>query len=52
VRDRQDGTRRLYRVDAEGLSALRAYLESYWDAALAAFKEAADRAVEEEGDGA
>jgi DNA-binding transcriptional ArsR family regulator len=52
VRDRQEGTRRLYRVDAEGLSALRAYLESYWDVALAAFKEAADRAAEEEGDGA
>jgi DNA-binding transcriptional ArsR family regulator len=49
VRDRQDGTRRLYRVDAEGLSALRAYLESYWDAALVAFKEAAERAAEEEG---
>jgi DNA-binding transcriptional ArsR family regulator len=42
VRDRRDGTRRLYRVDAEGLSALRAYLETYWEAALAAFKEAAD----------
>jgi DNA-binding transcriptional ArsR family regulator len=49
VRDRQDGTRRLYRIDAEGLSALRAYLESYWDAALVAFKEAAERAAEEEG---
>ncbi len=43
VRDRQEGTRRLYSVDAQGLSALRSYLESYWDTALAAFKEAADR---------
>jgi DNA-binding transcriptional ArsR family regulator len=42
VRDRREGTRRLYSVDASGLSALRAYLESYWDTALAAFKEAAD----------
>jgi DNA-binding transcriptional ArsR family regulator len=49
VRDRQEGTRRLYSVDARGLAALRAYLESYWDVALAAFKEAAER--EEEGGG-
>ncbi len=45
VRDRQEGTRRLYSVDANGLSALRAYLESYWETALSAFKEAADRAA-------
>jgi DNA-binding transcriptional ArsR family regulator len=52
VRDRQDGTRRLYSVDARGLSALRTYLEEYWDTALAAFKEAADRAASEgEGEG-
>lgn len=43
VRDRQEGTRRLYRVDAEGLAALRAYLERYWDSALAAFKETAEK---------
>lgn len=42
VRDRQEGTRRLYVVDPNGLAALRAYLERFWDTALAAFKEAAD----------
>jgi DNA-binding transcriptional ArsR family regulator len=42
VRDRRDGTRRLYSVDAAGLSALRTYLETFWDSALGAFKEAAD----------
>jgi len=47
VRDRQDGTRRLYAIDAAGLSALRAYLERYWDVALASFKEAADAAAAE-----
>lgn len=47
VRDRQEGTRRLYRVDPEGLGALRAYLEGYWEAALAAFAEAAEEAAEE-----
>ncbi len=42
VRDRREGTRRLYRIDAEGLAALRSYLERYWDSALAAFKEKAE----------
>lgn len=44
VRDRKDGTRRLYSVDPAGLSELRGYLERYWDTALAAFKEAAESA--------
>ena len=48
VRDRQEGTRRLYAVDQDGLEALRAYLETFWDAALAAFKEAAEAPSEEE----
>jgi DNA-binding transcriptional ArsR family regulator len=39
VRDRKDGTRRLYSVDSDGLRALREYLERYWDVALASFKE-------------
>jgi DNA-binding transcriptional ArsR family regulator len=41
VRDRQDGTRRLYAVDPKGLEALRAYLERSWDTALGAFEAAA-----------
>ena len=41
VRDRQDGTRRLYAIDAKGLDALRTYLERYWDTALGAFEAAA-----------
>lgn len=41
VRDRRDGNRRLYGVDARGLAELRSYLERYWDAALAAFAEKA-----------
>ena len=45
VRDRKEGTRRLYRVDLDGLSALRAYLDRFWDDALASFKER----VEKEG---
>jgi DNA-binding transcriptional ArsR family regulator len=39
VRERRQGTRHLYSVDAEGLRALRAYLGRYWEVALASFKE-------------
>jgi DNA-binding transcriptional ArsR family regulator len=42
VTERRDGTRRLYRVDPEGLASLRTYLETYWSDVLAAFKDAAD----------
>jgi DNA-binding transcriptional ArsR family regulator len=42
VTERRDGTRRLYRVDPQGLEALRAYLERTWSDVLAAFKDAAD----------
>jgi DNA-binding transcriptional ArsR family regulator len=41
VSERKDGTRHLYRIDPQGLSALRAYLESFWDDALEAFRIAA-----------
>ena len=48
VTERTDGTRHLYRVDTDGLTALRTYLESFWTDALAAFKQAAEH--EQEGD--
>jgi len=32
------GTRNYYRIDTEGLAALRAYFDSFWADALAAFK--------------
>lgn len=35
---RQDGVRRYYRPNPEGLADLRAYVESLWDDALAAYK--------------
>ena len=43
VVDRAEGTRRLYAVDVQGLEALRSWLDGFWDEALAAFKEAAER---------
>ena len=46
VAERRQGTRRLYRVDRDGLAALRAYFDEFWDGALAAYAAAAR---EEEG---
>ena len=43
VTERKDGTRHLYRVDPDGLAALRTYLETFWTDALGAFKEIAER---------
>ncbi|HMI29853.1 MAG TPA: metalloregulator ArsR/SmtB family transcription factor [Gaiellaceae bacterium] len=42
VTERQNGTRRLYRVDPEGLAGLREYLDGFWEEALASFKAAAE----------
>jgi DNA-binding transcriptional ArsR family regulator len=42
-----DGNRRLYQINAEGVGALRAYLDQFWDHTLAAFKRAADQPSKE-----
>jgi DNA-binding transcriptional ArsR family regulator len=47
VTDRQEGNRRLYQLDPAGIGALRAYLDQFWNQALAAFKEAAEQKDEE-----
>jgi DNA-binding transcriptional ArsR family regulator len=39
---RQDGTRRLYRINQRGIEAMRSYLDRFWDRAMAAFKAAAE----------
>ena len=36
--DTQAGTRRIYHVQPDGLSALRAELDRFWSRALTAFK--------------
>jgi DNA-binding transcriptional ArsR family regulator/uncharacterized protein YndB with AHSA1/START domain len=43
VADEPDGTRRLYRIDPEGLATLRAYVDSFWTVALADFAAEAER---------
>ena len=42
VSRRREGTRRLYRVDPDGLGALRAYFDDLWGAALTAAAELAE----------
>ena len=42
VSERPDGTRRVYRVDGDGIAALRAYFEGFWDRALADFQAEAE----------
>jgi DNA-binding transcriptional ArsR family regulator len=37
------GTRRIYRVDAAGLAALREQLDDFWDQALAGFQNVVHR---------
>ncbi|MDB5431130.1 MAG: transcriptional regulator [Caulobacter sp.] len=37
VADRAEGTRRVYAIDPAGLGQMRAWLDRFWDGALAAF---------------
>jgi DNA-binding transcriptional ArsR family regulator len=47
VIDRRAGNRRIYQLNANGVGALRADLERFWNQALAAYKEAAEQPTEE-----
>ena len=47
VLDRPAGTRRIYQLDPEGVGALRAYLDQFWNQALAAYKTAVEQPTEE-----
>lgn len=49
VTDRAAGTRRLYAVNTRGIEAARHWLDGFWDDALLAFKEMAERQTTEEG---
>ena len=44
VVSRPEGTRRVYRLNPDGVTALRAYLDRIWEEALAAFGKAAQAA--------
>ena len=45
---RVEGARRLYGIDARGIEALRDWLDGFWNEALMAFKEVAEREASEE----
>ena len=49
VVDEPVGTRRIYRIDPDGLAALRADLERFWGKALAAYTATVEQPIEEDG---
>ncbi len=49
VIDEPAGNRRIYRVEPEGLAALRSQLDQFWTQALANFKAIVEQSTEEEG---
>jgi DNA-binding transcriptional ArsR family regulator len=48
VHERREGTRNFYSVDGDALAELREYFEGFWEEALAAFKEAAEKGATDE----
>jgi len=47
VTDRPEGNRRIYQLNPDGLGALRAYLDRFWNQALPAFKGAVEQKAKE-----
>ncbi len=47
VVDRQAGKQRIYQVDQEGLAALRAQLDKFWNQTLVAYKQIVEDAAKE-----
>ena len=43
VKDRAEGTRRVYYIDPDGLGELRRWLDGFWDDALEAFRNEAEQ---------
>jgi DNA-binding transcriptional ArsR family regulator len=43
VSEQQEGARRIYRIDPEGLGQLRRWLDGFWDHALGNFKAEAEK---------
>ena len=48
VMDRPAGTRRIYRLDPNGVGALRADLERFWNQALVAYKAIVEQPAQED----
>lgn len=50
VTDRSEGTRRIYYIDPKGLGAMRAWLDQFWESALAAFAAEVEKSKEKESE--
>jgi len=50
VVDRPEGTSRVYYIDPNGLGALRAWLDQFWDQALARFEAEVELSIGKEKD--
>jgi len=48
VRDRRDGTRRIYELNPSGIALLRDHFSELWDKALTAFQKAAEEEYKKE----
>ncbi len=48
VTERREGTRRIYRLDPDGLDEVRAYFDRFWTTALSSFEAAVERNGEEQ----
>jgi DNA-binding transcriptional ArsR family regulator len=48
VRDRKEGTRRIYELDPQGIALLRDHFANLWDQALSAFKKFAEEEYKKE----
>jgi DNA-binding transcriptional ArsR family regulator len=49
VVDQPQGNRRIYSLNPDGVGAMRAYLDQFWNQAMAAFKAAAEQPPQEVG---
>jgi DNA-binding transcriptional ArsR family regulator len=47
VTDERAGTRRIYRLDPDGLAELRAQLDRFWNQALATYKQVVEQREQE-----
>ena len=48
VRERAEGTRRIYRLNPTAVAALRDQLDTYWSRALASYENVVDQPAQEE----
>ncbi|HEY4928873.1 MAG TPA: metalloregulator ArsR/SmtB family transcription factor [Acidimicrobiales bacterium] len=45
--DERDGTRRIYRLDPDGVAEMRAYVDRFWNLAMAGFERRMEQRREE-----